>query len=494
MRQAIDRPRKLANFEVRMTSRFGAALPATFGPVSLLFRLGQPSRDNQQDHVKALCDHKGCSAHRQGQRNRPAKQQGRKYRDDCGGQHANNKKDKSHKLLLILLDHCKLKTPSALFRRTYHNATKQILPFQSLLSGYAETGPKAADRAPFRAHEDVGVVKVQSDADGQAEPSGSKAGTAIGMTPSACDTSDQNVPLVAFGVCTFRRPLLSRAIQSLAEQTQVAGYRFCIIVADNDEIPSARSLVGDARALSSVPLHYVHAPARNISIARNALLDKAMALDATFLAMIDDDEEATVGWAAALLSEIAACETDAVLGPVLARYRPAAPEWMTRAGLHDVRPVVQPNGKILTGFTGNVILRLNSPYLRHRRFELAYGQTGGEDDAFFRGMVKDGGTIGYASSAVAYEEVPHHRETLSFLMRRGFRAGQTHSQINKPDRAIGQILFFIKALCKTSALLGVAGVCLISPARRTRALIRASLHAGVCWQLVGGKVLELYRT
>lgn len=314
------------------------------------------------------------------------------------------------------------------------------------------------------------------------------------MTAAGPDRFCRGPALVAFGVCTFRRPLLARAIQSLAGQAGLESYRFCIIVADNDDTPSAHGLVESLRVESRVAIHYVHAPARNISIARNALLDKAAALDATFLAMIDDDEEVSTDWAATLLTAMTAGGADAVLGPVLARYRAGAPEWMTKAGLHDVRPVVQRSGEIVTGFTCNVLLRLDSPYLRHRRFELAYGRTGGEDDAFFSGMVRDGGKIGYAPGAVVYEEVPRHREFLGFLLRRSFRAGQTHCRINRPDRPLGQAIFFVKAIGKTCALLGAAAAVAPSPARRTRALIRASLHAGVCSQLMGVKVLELYGT
>lgn len=314
------------------------------------------------------------------------------------------------------------------------------------------------------------------------------------MTVAVSNIPCKDLPLVAFGVCTFRRPLLARALRSLVGQTGMPGYRFCIIVADNDDTPSALSLVEDLGAESSITMHYVHAPARNISIARNALLNKAAALGVMFLAMIDDDEEVTADWAATLLTEMASGGADAVLGPVFARYRAGAPEWMIRAGLHDVRPVVQRSGEIVTGFTGNVILRMDSPHLRHRRFELAYGRTGGEDDAFFSGMVKDGGTIGYAQGAVAYEEVPEQRETLGFLLRRSFRAGQTHSRINRPERSIGQAVLFVKAISKTCALLGAAGAAATSPARRTKALMRASLHAGICSQILGGKVLELYRT
>lgn len=300
-------------------------------------------------------------------------------------------------------------------------------------------------------------------------------------------------PLVAFGVCTFRRPILARTLASLATQTAGPHARFCIVVADNDDTDSARTTVDQAASAPGLPLHYVHAPARNISIARNALLDKARDLGAAYLAMIDDDEVASPDWAAALLAEITASGADAVLGPVLAVYRPEAPDWLRKARLHDVRPVIQPDGRILTGYTGNVILRLDSPSLAQRRFDLFYGRTGGEDDAFFRGLVRDGGTIGYAPAAIAHEDVPPGRETLGFLLRRNFRAGQTHGRISTTHGLSRKLPMGATAGAKAAILLASAGLAAFSPVRRNRALMRASLHAGVCSQLFGGRILELYK-
>ncbi|WP_135450045.1 glycosyltransferase family 2 protein [Tabrizicola caldifontis] len=301
-------------------------------------------------------------------------------------------------------------------------------------------------------------------------------------------------PRVAFGVCTFRRPILDRTLQSLAAQSALQQCSCCIIVADNDDTPSARGVVERAGVGQALPVHYVHAPARNISVARNALMERAIALDADFLAMIDDDEVATPDWAAALIAEISGSAADAVLGPVRASYRPGAPAWMRKAGLHDVVPVIRPDGRILTGYTGNVILRLGSGRLRDRRFDPAYGRTGGEDDVFFHGLVRDGGTIGYAPAAVAFEDIPEGREKLGFLLRRNFRAGQTFGRINAPARAAGRAILFATSTAKVSVLLAQAGLSVLSPARRTRALMRASLHAGVCSQLLGGKILEIYRS
>ncbi len=313
------------------------------------------------------------------------------------------------------------------------------------------------------------------------------------MLDTKYDNTSADTLLVAFGVCTFRRPALSNALKSLLAQTLIQDRKCCIIVADNDDTPSAEALTRQiADEFPTIPVHYVHAPARNISIARNALLKRAAELGADFIAVMDDDEVASQDWARLLLNEITTSGADAVLGPVTAVYRPDAPDWMKNARLHDISPVIQPDGRIITGYTSNVILRLDSAHLRGRWFDHAFGNSGGEDDVYFHGMVRDGGKIGFASSAIVYEDVPQNREQLKDLLRRYFRAGQTHGLISRPDTRFRRMMAFFNAAAKAAALLAWAGLNIFAPGRRTRSLMRASLHLGVCWQILGGKMFVIY--
>ena len=300
---------------------------------------------------------------------------------------------------------------------------------------------------------------------------------------------------IAIGVCTFRRAALSETLDSLATQVLPQDTDCCVIIADNDDTQSALPLVEKAQNANPMPLHYVHAPARNISLARNALLETATLLGADYLAMIDDDEIATPAWAARLLEGIATSGADVVLGKVNAVYRPETDAWLQRVRPHDSEPVIQRDGQILTGYAGNAILRLNSPAVQGRRFNPSMGVTGGEDDVFFRGMVRQGGTIGYAPEAVVYEDVPPTRESLRYLLLRRFRAGQTHGLITAPDRGRGLgVVQLTKAAAKTTALLTWAGLNAFSQDRRMNALLRAALHAGVCSHILGRKTLELYKS
>lgn len=300
---------------------------------------------------------------------------------------------------------------------------------------------------------------------------------------------------IAIGVCTFRRAALTDTLDSLAAQVLPQDTDCCVIIADNDETQSALPLVEKAQCANPLPLHYVHAPARNISLARNALLETATLLGADYLAIIDDDAVATPDWTAQLLKAINAAGSDVALGKVNAIYRPDTPAWMQNVRPHDAAPVIQRDGRILTGYTCNAILRLNSPTVQGRRFNPSMGVTGGEDDVFFSGMVREGGTICFAPDAVVYEDVPQARESLRYLLLRRFRAGQTYGLITAPDRGRGLgVAQLTKAAAKTTALLTWAGLNAFSQDRRMNALLRAALHAGVCSHILGRKTLELYKS
>jgi len=294
---------------------------------------------------------------------------------------------------------------------------------------------------------------------------------------------------VDVGVCTFRRPAVVETLASLAGQALPAGYAVRVIVADNDEQPSAGPAVRAAAERLGLNLLYVHAPARNISVARNACLEAA---GADWFAFIDDDETASPGWLAALLAEAARGGWDAVLGPVKAVYGPEAPRWLAAGDFHSTAPV-RTGGAILKGYAGNVLIRRAAVTARALRFDEALGRQGGEDDDFFYRLTDAGGTIGYAPEALAFEPVPSYRASLPWLLKRSFRTGQTHgARLSQRHRGPGRLAHIGLAAAKGGACLAGAAATALSPARRSRWLVRGSLHAGAAARLAGMRELQLY--
>jgi len=257
-----------------------------------------------------------------------------------------------------------------------------------------------------------------------------------------------------------------------------------VIVADNDDTPSARDRVSEAAA--GLDLTYVHAPARNISVARNACLDAA---SAPLVAFLDDDEIALPGWLAALLATMERSGAPIVLGPVRAHYADGLPGWLKAVDLHSTRPAVRRDGTIDTGYSCNVLFRRD--ILDGLRFDPARGVTGGEDDAFFSQLYRRGHRIAFAPDAVLDEPVPPDRARLGWLLRRAFRNGQTYASIRLAagDR---QAALAARAGAKAAACTAAAAASLWSGPRWRRALVRGALHAGAIARVFGKRDLELY--
>jgi succinoglycan biosynthesis protein ExoM len=294
---------------------------------------------------------------------------------------------------------------------------------------------------------------------------------------------------VDVGVCTFRRPAVAETLASLARQALPDGVRLRVIVADNDETPSAEAVVRSTAAEHGLDLAYAHAPARNICIARNACLDAARA---DWFAFIDDDEIATTGWLAALLAEAERGGWDAVLGPVKAVYGAGAPDWIAAGDFHSTAPV-EVGGRILKGYAGNVLIRRPAILARSLRFDERLGRQGGEDDDFFYRLTDSGGTIGFAPEALAHEPVPPARATLPWLLKRSFRTGQTHgTRLSQTHPGPARFAQLGLAAAKGGVCLAGAAATALSPKARGRWLVRGSLHAGAAARLAGVRELQLY--
>lgn len=289
--------------------------------------------------------------------------------------------------------------------------------------------------------------------------------------------------LVDVCICTFRRPSLTEALNSILVQTLPLD-RFRVIVADNDHEPSARERV-EAALRGRVDFQYLHAPARNIAVARNACLDAATA---DYVAWIDDDEVADPDWLERLISALGAGQAGAVFGPVQAVYPPDAPSWAAAADLHSTRAVETRKG-VDTGYTSNALVR--RAVIGDRRFDPDLGRSGGEDTDFFTGLHAGGARFVAATDAVVREAVTEDRLRLDWLLRRAFRSGQTHARRHlRPGARRGAAALI--ALTKAGACAGLVIINIGRPPHWRRAMVRGALHLGACARLVGVREGRLY--
>lgn len=292
-------------------------------------------------------------------------------------------------------------------------------------------------------------------------------------------------------ICTFRRAHIADTLRSLAQMPKRVDIELRVIVADNDDTPSAHALVEAMAAETALNITYIHAPARNISIARNACLDAAIA---TFVAFIDDDELVTPQWLDALLTKQAETKAEVVMGPVHASYRQDCSAWIKKGDFHSTFPVFV-NGEIITSASCNILFERAAPMIINRRFRIDLGRSGGEDSAFFSGVHQAGGRIVYAPNALVTEEVPQARATLTWLVKRKFRFGQSHAMLmleSKPIGAVGRLRAMGVAAVKGSLCFGMAIVNVFKLHRMMFWVLRGVLHVGVISRLLGKREIEQY--
>lgn len=277
-------------------------------------------------------------------------------------------------------------------------------------------------------------------------------------------------------ICTHRRPaLLIRLLESLG--TQVGAPAFRVVVVDNDDRDTLRSTISARCAALSLPLIYVHAPAHDLAVARNAALD---ASTAPLLAFCDDDQVVGPDWLATLAAALS--RFDAVFGPVAPQYPESVPDWLRLGAFH--RKQLDPGNPDArrTGFTANVLIRRDRTPLP--RFDATFGRSGGEDTCFFAEWFDRGARFGWCPDAEAREYVDGVRVTWPWLTMRAFASGHIHGRV-QIRRGFPRAWLAVSAGAKWSASVCATVLAVGQSVRWRQRRLRAALHAGVVAAALG---------
>jgi succinoglycan biosynthesis protein ExoM len=287
---------------------------------------------------------------------------------------------------------------------------------------------------------------------------------------------------VSICIATYRRPEgLSRLLDSLERLKIPSGTRLEVIVVDNDAAESAAP-IARARSTSLEPLHYCVEPRRNIALARNRALDEA---SGEWILFIDDDEAADENWVAEYLKLAEREDCDGAFGPVLPRIEEVVTPWL------DV-PTFYARRRFTTGeslgagelYTSNAMVRRQ--LFASRRFDPAFGLSGGEDSELFGRMLAAGARFLWCDRAAVVEFVPAERHRFGWLAQRAFRGGTTYTRValsKDPRGASRRATLAIAQLCALALLIPIS----VLGGRRTwaRIALRLCVQAGHLWALTG---------
>jgi succinoglycan biosynthesis protein ExoM len=235
-------------------------------------------------------------------------------------------------------------------------------------------------------------------------------------------------PEISVCIAASRPQGLARLLESLARQKLPPGLTLEVLVVDDAPCDASRAA---AQAWCGPgPLRHVEQPRRGIAHARNRAVEEAAG---RWLAFVDDDETAEEDWLAAFWARARRGEADGLFGPVLPRLEQPGPRWLDPE-LFFARPRHETGVLLGVGDlrTSNALLR--APLFQGRRFDPAYGRSGGSDTELFGRMLHSGAHFEWCDEARVVEWVGPERHTPRWLTRRAFRGGVVWTRIERGRR------------------------------------------------------------
>ncbi len=225
-------------------------------------------------------------------------------------------------------------------------------------------------------------------------------------------------------VATYRRlELLEQLLKSLLDQDIDAAVTFEIVVVDNDHRKSAEIVVRRFMLTADRPLRYFCQPEKNISLARNLAIEKALG---RYVVFIDDDEIAPPRWLHHLFTTMRGSDVDGVIGAVMPVFNDETPVWMRNRELFYGR--LPETGAFGPKYTSNAIVRASLLKMLDGPFDPAYGISGGEDTHLFDRLEQLGGRFIFCREAFVNEFLPPDRTRIGYLFQRNVKGGNTHAR------------------------------------------------------------------
>jgi succinoglycan biosynthesis protein ExoM len=252
-------------------------------------------------------------------------------------------------------------------------------------------------------------------------------------------------------VCTYKRPqMLSTLLSKLQDQVTENLFTYSAVVVDNDSNQSAKGIVTDWQARSTIQINYHCEPEQNIALARNKAVENAKG---KLIAFIDDDEFPENTWLINLLNTQNQYKATGVLGPVKPYFEVEPPRWIIKGRICD--RVSFPTGTMLKNQkktrTGNVLLSKESLRDQEMPFNPEFGRTGGEDVDFFHRMMTRGFTFVWCNEACVYEIVPQDRFKRIFYLKKALLRGKVNADKSSAF-SMGTIKSAIAVISYTAAL------------------------------------------
>lgn len=235
---------------------------------------------------------------------------------------------------------------------------------------------------------------------------------------------------IAIGLATYKRPqMLTEALKSLEKVKVPASSSLILLLCDNDPEKTARPVYESQQPILNFPSYFLQESERGIVPTRNRIIEKALQLEADFLAFFDDDETVDENWLVALLQAAKIHDAEAVWGKTIYELPQVHPQWLSNRNFFGGS---QPStGTHRAGAsTNNVLIDLHFLQKHNLRFDKRFNDVGGSDSFLFRQFWDHGGKVIACQESITYEKVPESRATKAWILRRAYKNAHTEYRRN----------------------------------------------------------------
>lgn len=259
--------------------------------------------------------------------------------------------------------------------------------------------------------------------------------------------------LIVVCIPSFKRPALLRdCLVAFNNLIKPDSCRINIIVADNDEEETARSVCLELMQSSTYPLHYFVEAQRGLSSIRNRLLQEAVNLGADLIAFIDDDEQPDPAWLTQHLGIMNEHGANVCSGPVI-------PVGAGQELSNKKKRATGSSPRHVS--TNNVLIKAALVTEQGLRFDPFYNFIGGEDFDFFERSSKLANVHLWVNEAIVFETIPAERNSLRYTFYRHFSGGI--NSIMRFKRSHSVLLAWLRFLPKIiGKYLGAIAYCFLS--------------------------------
>ena len=242
---------------------------------------------------------------------------------------------------------------------------------------------------------------------------------------------------IAISCNTFLRPeILEKTLKSIANLKIPKGVEIKVLVVDNDANATAKPVIDYIKADFPFEIIYKIEEKRGLANARNRLLQEAINLGVSHIAILDDDDVADENWIKNLV-ELYQTQDNAYIisGPEYCCFDGEFPDYLTNNNIF-VKKTTKKKGEIRkVCSTHNAMFPLKIVTESNIWFDKSFVFMGGEDGDFFYRAGKAGYTIVFNPDAIVREINGKDRVNVRWILSRNYYNGYSGSYLqykNKP--------------------------------------------------------------